>query len=87
MFSSKEQALSTSELKIPVHTLSQIGASHVRQNKPNQDYGKCDFLKFGDETLYILSVSDGHGSERSFRSDQGSRIAVESTIKVLKDGE
>lgn len=85
MFSSKEQALSTSELKIPVHTLSQIGASHVRQNKPNQDYGKCDFLKFGDETLYILSVSDGHGSERSFRSDQGSRIAVESTIKVLKE--
>ena len=85
MFSSKEQALSTSELKIPIHTLSQIGASHVRQNKPNQDHGKCDFLIFGDEILHILSVSDGHGSERSFRSDQGSRIAVESTIKVLKE--
>lgn len=85
MFSNKEQALSTSELKMPIRAFSQIGASHVRHNKPNQDYGKYDFLTFGDEILYILSVSDGHGSERSFRSEQGSKIAVDSTIKALNE--
>lgn len=85
MFSSKEQVLITSKLKIPVCTLSQIGASHVRQHKLNQDYGDFECLTFGDEQLYVLSVSDGHGSERSFRSDEGSKIAVESAKKVIKE--
>jgi hypothetical protein len=33
----------------------------------------------------ILAVSDGHGSAKSFRSDRGSRFAVETAIKVIQE--
>jgi hypothetical protein len=32
-----------------------------------------------------LAVSDGHGSAKSFRSDRGSRFAVETAIKVIQE--
>jgi len=51
------------------------GASHLRVGTPNQD----SILQVRESSVglpIILSISDGHGSDKCFRSDRGSRIAV-----------
>ena len=53
--------------------VSKVGASHLRDGKPLQDSAKV-LLKKG---YAVFSVADGHGGERYFRSDVGSRLAVE----------
>ena len=59
------------------------GASHDRQNLPNQDHGK--FYQPNENRLpIILAISDGHGSAKSFRSDRGSKFAVETAIELLR---
>jgi hypothetical protein len=59
------------------------GASHERKNLPNQDYG--NFYQPNENSLpIILAISDGHGSAKSFRSDRGSRFAVETAMELLK---
>ena len=51
------------------------GASHVRAGIPNQD--AILQLRASSRSLpLILSVSDGHGSYKCFRSDRGARFAV-----------
>lgn len=65
-----------------VASFTHRGASHVRHNKPNQDaFGQLTLTK---ENIRILSVSDGHGSNRSFRSDIGSKLAVKTALEVSK---
>jgi hypothetical protein len=61
---------------------SQVGASHIRHGIPNQD---CIGPTENPDGSIILVVSDGHGSPRSFRSDIGSRLAVQAAIEVCKD--
>lgn len=73
----------TADLDGDVLIFTQIGASHSRQGKANQDFANS--LSLHDGKVRILSVSDGHGSERSFRSQYGSKIAVESAIKVANE--
>ena len=53
--------------------VSKVGASHLRDGKPLQDSAKV-LLKKGSA---VFSVADGPGGERYFRSDVGSRLAVE----------
>lgn len=60
------------------------GASHVRSGLPNQDAIRR-FPESGIGLPLILAVSDGHGSAKSFRSDRGSRFAVETAIKVIQE--
>jgi serine/threonine protein phosphatase PrpC len=51
------------------------GASHLRAGIPNQDA----ILQMRESSIglpLILSISDGHGSNKCFRSDRGSRFAV-----------
>ncbi|OGE69719.1 hypothetical protein A3B55_05995, partial [Candidatus Daviesbacteria bacterium RIFCSPLOWO2_01_FULL_43_15] len=50
------------------------GASHRRSGLPNQDSLKIEYSP-GEETG-IMSVADGHGDARCFRSDVGSDIAT-----------
>lgn len=55
------------------------GAAHKLYNKPNQD-------AFGGVTLgdwVVLTVSDGHGAARHFRSDRGSSFAVEAAQTAI----
>jgi hypothetical protein len=60
---------------------SVIGASHVRRGQPNQDS-----IDFGEtDCARIVSVADGHGSPRYFRSERGARLATQVAVKVLKD--
>jgi len=60
------------------------GASHLRSGKPNQD--AMGWLpEQGGGTQLVLAISDGHGSEKSFRSQHGSCEAVQIALKLLQD--
>ncbi len=60
------------------------GASHVRSGKPNQDAFAC-LPRSGTGPPLIVTVSDGHGSAKSFRSDVGSRLAADKTAWLIQD--
>lgn len=60
------------------------GASHVRSGLPNQDAIRWLPASRVGPPL-ILTVSDGHGSPKSFRSDIGSRLAVDETSWLIQD--
>jgi serine/threonine protein phosphatase PrpC len=64
-----------------------LGASHERGKLPNQDAIKWfpNYPDMGAGLPLIMAISDGHGSRKNFRSDQGSALAVEAAIKVLKE--
>jgi len=58
------------------------GASHLRDGRPNQDA----ILQVRESGVYppvILSVSDGHGSNKCFRSHRGSRLAVTISAELM----
>ncbi|HEU5316310.1 MAG TPA: PP2C family serine/threonine-protein phosphatase, partial [Chloroflexota bacterium] len=55
------------------------GASHRRAGTPNQDAVRCVRAERGT----VLALSDGHGSERCFRSDVGARLAVAVATRVV----
>jgi Protein phosphatase 2C len=58
------------------------GASHLRAGVPNQDA----LLQVRASSVYlpvILSISDGHGSNKCFRSDRGSLFAVHLASALL----
>jgi len=57
------------------------GASHIAKNLPCQDNAK----HYESSNLGIAVVSDGHGSEKHFRSAIGSKIATEISIQAIKD--
>ncbi|MCD8336514.1 MAG: protein phosphatase 2C domain-containing protein [Lachnospiraceae bacterium] len=61
---------------------SVTGASHIRAMKPCQDNYKC--LELSD-TVTVLAVADGHGSERCPYSKTGSQIAVNTFCSVIKN--
>jgi serine/threonine protein phosphatase PrpC len=58
------------------------GASHIRSGAPNQDAIAWAKRSNGSEGV-LLAVADGHGSAKCFRSDCGSRMAVEAALAVL----
>lgn len=51
------------------------GASHLRAGVPNQD-SILQLRESGRGLPVVVSVSDGHGSDKCFRSHLGSRFAV-----------
>lgn len=63
------------------------GASHEKNGLPNQDSIFC--RPCAGSSLqnypYIISVSDGHGSLKCFRSDKGSELAVFYSTRILND--
>ena len=56
------------------------GDSHKASDKPCQDYAYAE----SSESLSMAIVSDGHGGERYFRSQHGSRLAVEITSQAIR---
>ena len=58
---------------------SVIGHNHIKKGQPNQDASLC----VKDKAYTFLAVADGHGGDRYFRSDVGSRIAVESARECM----
>jgi serine/threonine protein phosphatase PrpC len=60
------------------------GATHERAGVPNQD--AIHWLPESSAGLpLILAVADGHGSHKSFRSETGARLAVETAAQVIND--
>ncbi len=60
------------------------GASHIRSGTPNQD-AIFYVRESSRETPIVLSVADGHGSAKCFRSDRGSRFAVKKSVQLISD--
>lgn len=60
------------------------GASHLRGGTPNQDAIQW-YPDSGVGPPLILSVSDGHGSPRNFRSDLGAQFAVAEATTLMRE--
>lgn len=57
------------------------GEGHKSSGKPCQDYS----FSLVQDDYALAIVSDGHGGERYFRSDVGSKLAVDVTVKSLTE--
>ena len=66
---------------IESYNFSCQGESHKADDKPCQD---ASFSAVYDDGLAIAIVCDGHGGERYFRSDVGSRMATEVSRDSVK---
>lgn len=60
------------------------GASHLRAGIPNQD-AILHVRQSSVRLPVIVSISDGHGSNKCFRSDRGSRFAVRVGADLLDE--
>ncbi|MCA1628034.1 MAG: protein phosphatase 2C domain-containing protein [Acidobacteria bacterium] len=60
------------------------GASHLRAGIPNQD-ALLHVRQSSARLPLIVSISDGHGSNKCFRSDRGSRFAVRAGADLLDE--
>jgi hypothetical protein len=58
-----------------------IGASHLKTKTPCQDYS----ASWASGQTAVAAVADGHGNEAHFRSDRGSRFAVDAAIHCIKE--
>ena len=58
------------------------GASHLRAGIPNQD-AIMQVRESGRGLPLVVSISDGHGSNKCFRSDRGSRFAVKKAAQLV----
>jgi serine/threonine protein phosphatase PrpC len=56
------------------------GATHIKSGKPCQDYSAVET----EDDFAIAVVSDGHGGNKYFRSGDGSRIACDVSIDIVK---
>src|SRR5262249_23594034 len=56
------------------------GAAHIESGKENQD--AIQYVT-NDDGLVALAVADGHGSGMCFRSQVGSRLAVQAAVRCL----
>ncbi len=61
------------------------GASHLHSGAPNQDAHLSQRLGHLDKDALVVAVADGHGDRRHFRSERGSRFAVESACRCAAD--
>lgn len=64
-----------------VFHISHRGKSHIRDATPLQDAS----ASFSDGKISIVAVADGHDGDDYFRSDIGSRLAVDTAVDILKE--
>ena len=67
-----------------VATATAPGSSHLKEGLPNQDAEAYRVIESGTGEVLIAAVADGAGS--ASRSDEGSRIAVDSAVTTIVDG-
>lgn len=60
-----------------------MGASHVKNNKPCQDYSLS--WHSDDNRVQVAIVCDGHGGDTYVRSDRGSRLAAEIALRNIRN--
>jgi Protein phosphatase 2C len=61
------------------------GASHAQSGAPNQDSNGFSLLRELDDESFVVSVADGHGDRRHFRSERGSRFATDIACSSVLD--
>ena len=61
------------------------GASHFLSGAPNQDAYRFDRLQALGADAVLVAIADGHGDQRHFRSERGSRFAVDSACTCTID--
>lgn len=66
---------------ITYFTKTNIGYSHIKDNKVCQDYSAC----YHDEERTIITACDGHGGRIYVRSHLGSKYASNAAIMVLRE--
>jgi len=73
------------QLWLPPIACTVIGASHQRKGKPCQDASLSrTFISQNGEELHLMVLSDGHGGERYWLSDVGSRLACEEAANAVE---
>lgn len=65
-----------------VFNTTRMGASHIKSNKPCQDYSLSWESENGDVCISI--VCDGHGGDTYVRSDRGSKFAAEIALDNIQ---
>jgi len=63
-----------------VFSKSNVGYSHIKNNKPCQDYS----ASYKDNERIIITCADGHGGNQYIRSQLGSKFASEAVMNVFK---
>ncbi|MBR4545412.1 MAG: protein phosphatase 2C domain-containing protein [Oscillibacter sp.] len=58
------------------------GFSHIQRGTPCQD-ASASFAD-GEGRYYLAALSDGHGDPACFRSERGSKFAVETAMEILQ---
>jgi len=61
-------------------SMSRTGARHIETGRPCQDYSLHE--EYNGNCIAV--VSDGHGNERHFLSDRGSRIACQTALENIR---
>lgn len=77
--------MTTSDSQWRILAASARGASHLHSDAPNQDAQRSQPLSGLDKDALVVAVADGHGDRRHFRSERGSRFAVESACRCATD--
>ena len=72
--------MDTPPLDWQILTASVRGAAHARSGVPNQDAIRAATLDAN--RAHLLALADGHGSAKSFRSQQGAQFAVETVHQI-----
>ena len=67
--------------KFEVFNVKEIGASHIKEGKPCQDF----VLSSTGKEYAVAIVCDGHGGNKYFRSDRGSRMAAEQAMEAIHE--
>src|SRR5665648_5143 len=67
--------------KINAFHVIEIGASHIKEGKPCQDFS----ISYEQDEYAVAIVCDGHGGNKYFRSNRGSRIAVEQALTAIQE--
>ena len=60
---------------------SEQGYNHIKSDKVCQDSSGC----YSDDSMAVVVVADGHGSDNYPRTDRGSSFAVEATITAIRE--
>ena len=68
---------------LPPIGATHIGSSHVATELPNQDSYQIE--QWDDQQATFAAISDGHGSKKYWRSDSGSRLAVQALKELIQN--
>lgn len=78
---SSDEVVSSSP--VPHYGVRRPGASHMRDGKSCQDAFAIT-LKTQDQTVFVMAVADGHGSQAYDLSQVGSDVAVKVATEILQ---